>query len=188
MSFFENEEGESLEPSNTFEVGGFQPLIEDETKLNCIVVGASWEDETEFRPIIVKVQLMVTEKGKYKDFVVNDNLKIADPDSKKATKAKQKLLTYDNLGNGLLAKADKDKKDIFGDTLLLEKSLCGTPILATFKVWEMTIKSKTHEDKDKDEVRSGNYVSKIEMCAKDKKIVEKAEEIELDGFDDSIPF
>jgi hypothetical protein len=64
-AFFKDSNGEQLEQSTEYTAGGFQQIIPSDTTLECIIVGASWEPETQYRNKIVKVMLMVEEKGKY---------------------------------------------------------------------------------------------------------------------------
>jgi hypothetical protein len=171
MSFFINSNGEQIEQGTEFITSGIQPLIPSGTKLLVAIASSEWTEPNNFNDGAVKIGLHVVERGPYKDFLVYDNLKVTDADSKKRDKAIKKLLTYDTLCSGLLAKADKAGKDIMGDTTLLERALNGGELVATFDVYEF-------EGSD-GVTRSGNWVRAIgpkpnKLQEEDKAIERKA--------------
>lgn len=187
MSFFKDSEGNTLEQTTEFVSGGLQPLIPAETQLLCAIAGATWEPETQYKGRTVKIMLHVVEKGEYKNFIVNDNLKVFDADPKKADKALNKLMTYDTLCKKRLFAADKAGKDIVDDNGLLARALNGGELVATFDVWELTGSDGV--------VRTGNWVRSIgpkpkAMQEEDKHIEKQAQSTQeaLDDFDADIPF
>jgi hypothetical protein len=182
---YSDKTGETVEVSDTYSTEAGDPIPAG-TKLLCNVASCEWVEDKEFTdsatgevrevPASINIMLHVVEKGQHKDRVIKDNLKIFDEKETKAKNAEVKLMTYDRLCKGLIAKARAAGKNIVGDDLLLSRALNGGAVLATFDVWEMGS-------------RSGNWVRAIEKPGKviqeeDKKVMEKEEEYD----DTEIPF
>jgi hypothetical protein len=190
MSYFEN-----IEATNEYTVSMVPKLIPDNTTLEVAIASAEWTEPTDFKGVTAKIGLHVVTPGEFKDALVFDNLKIGDSDEKKRSKALTKLLTYDTLCKGVLAKADAAGKEIEGDNNLLERALLGGSLIATFNVWELPVPKR---DKSGEmETITGNWVSSIKPLPKkvreENKNVEKQakskNQVDADiDFDDSIPF
>ena len=200
---YSEQTGEEVEVSDSFTNTGVQPLIPAGTEVLVAIASSEWVAAKEYangdvNPGGIKISLHVLSRGPYKDFMVNDNLKMFDDDSKKAKKAETKLMTYDRLCKGLLAKAKAAGRDIIDDDSLLERALNGGELLATFYVWELTGNDGVQ--------RSGNWIRSIgpkpkHLQAENKAIERKAksqppvqaantapEPAIDDEFDDDIPF
>ena len=171
MSFFSTSEGEELEATTEFEISGIQPLIPDGMKLLSTVTGVTIEPESQYNNEHIVIELMVTQKGKYKDYTVNHKLQVNDDKPSKRDKAITMLLSYDSNAKGGLAKTDKAGKPIM-EVGLLNRALNGTEVVAKYAVWEI--------EGDDGTTRSGNWVQGIsdksnEIALEDQNIIEQAQ-------------
>jgi hypothetical protein len=205
MSFFTDSNGEEIEQGTEYVTSGIQSIIPAGTQLLVAIASSEWTEPNYYNDGVIKIGLHVVERGPYKNHLVYDNLKVTDIDSKKRDRVIKKLLTYDTLCKGMLAKADKAGKSIDGDTSLLERALNGGELMATFDVWEM---ERPKKDKpDEMEIITGNWIRAIgpkpkKLQDEDKSIKEKAKSQSpvhaakpetitmpaIDDFDDDIPF
>ncbi|MFA5127322.1 MAG: hypothetical protein WC465_05005 [Patescibacteria group bacterium] len=186
--FYSTKTGTNVEVTTSFKTNAPQPLIPADTKLLCNVLEAAWVDEKTFTdrdtgvetvvPESVNVILSVVELGPYYGFIVKDNLKVFAEKEATAKNAEKKLMTYDALGTGLLAKTRNAGKNIVNNDAVLARSLNGVEAVATFGVWELGL-------------RTGNWVTAIESPSKEHKDADKAATqktpVDVDDFD-SIPF
>lgn len=153
MSFFTKSTGDSVEQTTEFTNTGLQALIPDGTQLLCAIAGASWEPESQFKGKTVKVMLHVIQAGKFKDFIVNDSLKLFDNKASVADKALEKLMCYDAICSGQLYAADKNGKPIQDNNELLARALNGGEVLVTFAEYSI--------DRDDGTKITGNWVRGI---------------------------
>ncbi len=190
MSYFEN-----IEATNEYTVSMGPKLIPDNTTLEVAIASAEWTEPTDFKGVTAKIGLHVVTPGEFKDELSFDNLKVGDSDRKKREKAITKLLTYDTLCKGVLARADAEGKEIEGDNNLLERALLGGSLMATFNVWELPVPKR---DKSGEmEIITGNWVSSIKPLPKkvregNKQIEKQAaaqQQVDADfDFCDDVPF
>ena len=190
MSFFEN-----IEATNEYIVSMAPNLIPDDTTLEVAIASAEWTEPTDFKGITVKIGLHVVTPGEFQDELVFDTIKVFDTDDKKRKKARTKLLTYDNLCKGVLAKANAAGKAIDFDNTLLERALLGGSLMATFNIWELPVPKRGKSGEM--ETINGNWVSAIKPLPKKvrqenaniEKQPKSQPQVDADvEFDDSIPF
>jgi len=152
MSFFQKSDGTPVEKKNTASVGGFQKLIPDGTQLQCAIAGAVWAEKQGKK--VALITLHVTEQGPYRNFKVDQALKVFDDKDKTRDAALDMLMTYDTICKGELAKADAAGKSIVDNNPLMARALNGGTVIATFAEWEM-------ENNNTGEIMKGNWVRGI---------------------------
>lgn len=104
MSFFDLSDGKSAKDTGTsFESGGGDfPVIPDNTDVVAVCDSAAWGESMGNR--VIKLRWGVMKPTEYENRKVFQNLKVFDPDPKKADKAKRMLAAIDaNAGGKLLA-------------------------------------------------------------------------------------
>ena len=185
MSFFTKSTGETVEATDSYEVSGIHKTIPEGTELECTIASAYWSPEDSFNAKHIKIALEVTQRGEYQGNTVADKIKIFDPSPATADKALVKLATYDKFAGGMLEKADSQGKQIEDNDALIERSLVGTELIATFATFELPLRD------GETEARTINWVRGIKQKQKKaapvKAAAKPAPAVEPD-YDDDIPF
>jgi hypothetical protein len=172
VDFFTLSDGTDTSNTTEFENGGGQTLIPEGTTLKTRVTEVEWLEATDYCEKCLAVMLSVVEDGEYKDIAVRHKLRVMHPDDSKADKAKQMLGVYNTASKGKLAQVLASKNAY--NNQALTRALAGTPIIATFDVYETDSGSK------------GNWVRKVVAPAA-KGIEQQAARAEADRVQQTAP-
>lgn len=141
MSFWTTSDNQEIKPTSTFESGGGNSVIPDNTTCLAMIdeaALASYEENT-----YIKLRWQVLEPVAYKGRKVFQKVKVFDTDPKVSDKAKKMLAAIDANAGGKLAQSNEAPSDIS-----LAKALLSKPMLIKVMVWEMND-------------RTGNWVSMV---------------------------
>lgn len=141
MSFWKTSDNQTITPSTTFESGGGNSVIPDNTTCLAMIDEAqlsSYEGNT-----YINIRWQVLEPPVYKNRKVFQKVKCFDADPKVSDKAKKMLAAIDANAGGKLAASNEPPSD-----LSLAKALLSKPMLIKVMVWEIND-------------RTGNWVSMV---------------------------
>lgn len=141
MSFWTTSDNQTITPSTTFESGGGNSVIPDNTTCLAMIDEAqltSYEENT-----YINIRWQVLEPAAYKNRKVFQKVKCFDADPKVSDKAKKMLAAIDANAGGKLAASNEAPSD-----LSMAKALLNKPMLIKVMVWEMND-------------RTGNWVSMV---------------------------
>ena len=140
-SFWTTSDNQEIKPTTTFESGGGNSVIPDNTTCLAMIDEAmlsSYEGNTH-----ISIRWQVLEPPVYKGRKVFQKVKVFDTDPKVSDKAKKMLAAIDANAGGKLAQSNEAPSDIS-----LAKALLSKPMLIKVMVWEMND-------------RTGNWVSMV---------------------------
>ncbi len=140
-SFWTTSDNQEIKPTTTFESGGGNSVIPDNTTCLAMIDEAmlsSYEGNTH-----ISIRWQVLEPSVYKGRKVFQKVKVFDTDPKVSDKAKKMLAAIDANAGGKLAQSNEAPSDIS-----LAKALLSKPMLIKVMVWEMND-------------RTGNWVSMV---------------------------
>ena len=141
MSFWTTSDNQEIKPTTTFESGGGNSVIPDNTTCLAMIDEAmlqSYEGNA-----YINLRWQVLEPVAYKGRKVFQKVKVFDADPKVSDKAKKMLAAIDANAGGKLAASNEAPSD-----LTMAKALLSKPMLIKIMVWEMND-------------RTGNWVSMV---------------------------
>jgi hypothetical protein len=141
MTFWTTSDNQEIKATTTFESGGGNSVIPDNTTCLAMIDEAqltSYEENT-----YINIRWQVLEPAAYKNRKVFQKIKCFDADPKVADKAKKMLAAIDANAGGKLATSDKAPDDIS-----MAKALLSKPMLIKVMTWELND-------------RKGNWVSMV---------------------------
>ena len=193
MSFWNLNDGSSVENNGAFEMGGgdIEP-IPGNTGCIAAIEEAKWDEYNEDRFISLKWRVMKPDE--FAKRVIFQKVKVfgtsrdKDPQAT-ADKAKQMLAAVDQNAGGKLMKVQGEPSDTD-----LMTALVGKVMAIKVQIWELD-KDDNGQVIPKDERKRGNWVSAVSpakgAAAKAAKEAPKAKEPEpeeIDDIDDDVPF
>jgi len=188
MSFWNLNDGSSVEKTGAFEMGGgdIEPIPGN---TGCIgaIEEAKWDEYQGDRFISLKWRVMKPDD--YAKRVIFQKVRVFSPAPEKADKAKRMLAAVDANAGGKLTKVQGEPSDMD-----LMSALVGKVMAIKVQVWELD-KDDNGQVIPKDERKRGNWVSAVSpakgAAAKAAKEAPKAkdpEPEEVDDFSDDVPF
>ena len=170
MSFWTTSDNQEIKATTTFESGGGNTVIPDNTTCLAMIDEAqltSYEENT-----YINIRWQVLEPAAYKGRKVFQKVKVFDADPKVSDKAKKMLAAIDANAGGKLAASNEAPSD-----LTMAKALLSKPMLIKVMVWEMND-------------RTGNWVSMVSPRGGSKTeapVSTPAPTVDA-GFDADVPF
>lgn len=125
--------------------GDFEP-IPAKTSVLAAADEVKWDDYQDEE--YISIRWSVLQPAEYKNRKIFQKVKVNEPDSKKADKAKRMLLAIDSNAGGNLVKLGKQPDDQD-----LQKHLCNKPMILMLQVWKL--------ESESGETISGNWVSAV---------------------------
>lgn len=142
MGFFDLSDGKSAtEGDGTFDSGASMEPMPDNTELLAMIDEAKWDSYEGDSYISLRWSVMAPEE--YKNRKVFQKVRVFEPDSAKADKAKRMLGAIDKNAGGKLAASGAEPTDE-----LMTGALCHKPMMVKVRVWEMNDKK-------------GNFISSV---------------------------
>ena len=164
MSLFTLSTGEEAETSNEYLVAGGQPFVPDDTKLRMIITNVTIEPESKYYNEHIIVDLMCSEKGKYKGFTFNHKLHVNDKKTKKADDSIKLLVSYDTNCKGGIKKTIDAGKDAM-EVGLLNRALNGCDVVVNVKFYEIPQTDDDDnpvlDDNGDQRINRGNYYNGV---------------------------
>jgi hypothetical protein len=171
MSFWTTSDNQNAAATTgQFEIGGGEP-IPAKTSVLAAPDEAKWDSygQAEY----ISIRWVVLQPAEYKNRKVFQKLRVTDPDSKKADKAKRMLAAIDANAGGLLAKANE-----IPDDASLTKALVNKPMVLKLEVWQSQDKSS-----------SGNWVAAVSPRKQASQQAAPAPVVtQTHSIDDEVPF
>lgn len=177
MSFWNlSDQNEKLDTTGKFEAGGgdIEP-IPAKTQVKAAIDEAKWDSYEGVD--YINLRWTVLAPAEYKNRKIFQKVKVSDPDSKKADKAKKMLAAIAvNAGGGLLKvtglPSDQD----------LQKHLLNKPMALLLQVWEIQKSDGT--------TGKGNWIGAVSPLRKQEAAPAPAPKVEpeADPFEDDVPF
>lgn len=180
MSFWNlSDSNDKIDTSGSFESGGgnIEP-IPSNTQVKAAIDEAKWDDYDGDQ--FISLRWVVLAPAEYKNRKVFQKVRVLDPDSKKADKAKKMLAAIaTNAGGGLLKASGKP------NDADLQKHLLQKPMALLLQVWEI--------EKDDGSVINGNWISQVSPLKKQQPApqpepVPEQDEWQTEGDDNDPPF
>lgn len=179
MSFWNlNDSNDKLDTTGSFESGGgdMEP-IPSNTQVKAAIDEAKWDDYEGDE--YISLRWTVLTPAEFKNRKIFQKVRVLDPDTKKADKAKKMLAAVAaNAGGGLLKVSGKPTDQD------LQKNLLNKPMALKLQVWKID-KDRDGTPLSGDDIKKGNWVSQVAPL---KKAAAPVEEPAADDSDDDDDF